>query len=94
MDWCSGTEKFSPDWVSPPGDTILDLMEERDWNQIELANRLGFSTKYLNQLIKGEVAITYDTAQKLESVLGSTVSFWMNRELQYRQHVARLEAKV
>lgn len=89
----SQVEKFAPDWVSTPGDTILDLMEERDWNQVELANRLGFSTKHLNQLIKGKVTLTYDTAQKLERVLGSTVSFWMNRESKYRQHVARLEAE-
>jgi len=89
----SQVENFAPDWVSTPGDTILDLMEERDWNQVELANRLGFSTKHLNQLIKGKVSLTYETAQKLERVLGSTVSFWMNRESKYRQHVARLEAE-
>tara|TARA_R110000772_G_scaffold38016_4_gene89929 strand:- start:1650 stop:2753 length:1104 start_codon:yes stop_codon:yes gene_type:complete len=89
----SQVEKFLPDWASAPGDTILDLMEERDWNQVELANRLGFSTKHLNQLIKGKVTLTYDTAQKLERVLGSTVSFWMNRESKFRQHVARLEAE-
>ena len=89
----SQVENFAPDWVSAPGDTILDLMEERDWSQVELANRLGFSTKHLNQLIKGKVTLTYDTAQKLERVLGSTVSFWMNRESKYRQHVARLEAE-
>ncbi len=89
----SQVERFTPDWVSTPGDTILDLMEERDWNQVELANRLGFSTKHLNQLIKGKATLTYDTAQKLERVLGSTVSFWMNRESKYRQHVARLEAE-
>jgi HTH-type transcriptional regulator/antitoxin HigA len=89
----SQVEKFAPDWVSTPGATILDLMEERDWNQVELANRLGFSTKHLNQLIKGKVSLTYDTAQKLERVLGSTASFWMNRESKYRQHVARLESE-
>jgi len=89
----SQVENFSPDWVSPPGDTILDLMEERDWNQVELANRLGFSTKHMNQLIKGKVTLTYDTAQKLERVLGSTVSFWMSRESKYRQHIARLAAE-
>jgi HTH-type transcriptional regulator/antitoxin HigA len=89
----SQVERFTPDWASTPGDTILDLMEERDWNQVELANRLGFSTKHLNQLIKSKATLTYDTAQKLERVLGSTVSFWMNRESKYRQHVARLKAE-
>jgi len=48
----------SPDWASPPGDTIVDVMEERDWSQAELARRLGFSTGYLNQLIKGNISIT------------------------------------
>ncbi|MEE8058282.1 MAG: ImmA/IrrE family metallo-endopeptidase [Pseudomonadales bacterium] len=89
----SETGTFSPDWASPPGDTILDLMEERDWNQAELANRLGFSPKHLNQLIKSKVSLTYDAAQKLERVLGSSVSFWINREAKYRQQLARLEAQ-
>ena len=28
--------KFDPEWVSPPGDTIVDLLEERGWPQSEL----------------------------------------------------------
>lgn len=89
----SPIEAFAPDWASPPGETILDLMEERDWSQAELANRLGFSAKHLNQLVKGKVALTYETALKLERVLGSTAEFWMNRESQFRQQLARLEAE-
>lgn len=61
---------FAPDWVSPPGDTILDLMAER----------LGFSLKHVNQLIKGKVALTEDAAIRLQSVLGSSVGFWLKRE--------------
>ena len=26
-------QTFSPDWASPPGDTIIDLMEEKDWTK-------------------------------------------------------------
>lgn len=84
---------FSPDWVSPPGDTILDLIEERDWNQSELSRRLGFSTKHLNQLIKGKAALTEDAALRLERVLGSTANFWLNREVKYREHLARIETQ-
>jgi len=87
-----GTD-FLPDWVSPPGETILDLIEERDWNQTELARRLGFSTKHLNQLIKGKTALTEDAALRLERVLGSTANFWLNREAKYREHRARLQAR-
>ncbi len=84
---------FNPDWISPPGDTILDFMEERDWNQVELADRLGFSTKHLNQLIKGKVSLTDEAALRLERVLGASADFWLNREAKYRERLARLNAK-
>ena len=85
--------KFQPDWISSPGDTIRDLMEERDWNQVELAKRLGFTTKHLNQLVKGKASLSKDTALRLERVLGSTARFWLNRETIYRERLARLEAQ-
>ena len=82
-------QTFSPDWVSPPGDTIVDLMEERDWSQIDLARRLGFGAKHLNQLIKGNVPLTDDTALRLGRVLGINANFWLNREAIYRVHSKR-----
>lgn len=85
--------KFQPDWISSPGNTIRDLMEERDWNQVELAKRLGFTTKHLNQLVKGKASLSKDTALRLERVLGSTARFWLNREAIYRERLARLEAQ-
>ena len=84
--------KFKPDWVSPPGDTIVDLMEERDWSQAEVAQRMGFSPKHLNQLVKGKVSLTDDAALRLERVLGSTATFWLSREAKYREQLARLDA--
>ena len=86
-------QEFQPDWISSPGDTIFDLMEERDWNQVELARRLGFTTKHLNQLIKGKATLSEDAALRLERVLGSTARFWLNREAIYRERLARLEAQ-
>jgi HTH-type transcriptional regulator/antitoxin HigA len=56
---------YAPDWVSPPGETILDIIEERDWTQAELAQRLGYTTKHVNQLIKGKVPLTDDAAIRL-----------------------------
>ena len=82
--------KIQPEWASPPGDTISDLMEERDWNKVELAQRLGFTTKHLNQLIKGEASLSEDAALRLECVLGSTARFWLNREAIYRERLARI----
>lgn len=79
---------FAPDWVSPPGDTILDLLEEREWTQQQLADRLGYSLKHVNQLIKGKVPLTEDAAVRLQNVLGASVGFWLTREAQYRERVA------
>jgi HTH-type transcriptional regulator/antitoxin HigA len=85
-------EPFSPDWVSPPGDTILDFLEERDWTQQQLADRLGYSLKHVNQLIKAKVPLTEDAAIRLQNVLGASVGFWLTREAQYRERMALLEA--
>ncbi|MES2149664.1 MAG: helix-turn-helix domain-containing protein [Pseudomonadota bacterium] len=83
---------FAPDWVSRPGDTIIDLVEERGWTQAELAGRLGYSEKHVSQLVNGKVALTDDAALRLERVLGSHAGFWLAREAKYREHCARLEA--
>ena len=85
----SSLTEFAPDWVVTPGDTIADLLEERGWKQAELAIRTGFTTKHVNQLIKGDAPITQETAAKLEKVLGSTVRFWMGLDTQYREQIAR-----
>lgn len=83
---------FAPDWVSPPGDTILDLIEERSWTQAELARRLGYTEKHISQLINGKAPLTDEAALRLERVLGANAGFWLAREAKYREHCARLEA--
>ncbi|MDY7093950.1 MAG: HigA family addiction module antitoxin [Acidobacteriota bacterium] len=92
------TQAFRPDWVSHPGETIEDLLEEREWTQAELARRTGFTRKHVNELVKGNAGISSDAALRLESVLGSSAEFWMQRDSQYReamqrrQHLDRLKA--
>ena len=80
---------FQPDWVSPPGDTIADLLEEKSWSQAEFAQRCGYTTKHASLLINGKASITEDTALKLERVLGCSARFWLVREAQYRETIAR-----
>ena len=78
------TMYFTPQWVSPPGDTIQDVIEERDWNLDQLSEALGYSPQFINQLLNGEAIITKDIALNLARVIGSTSEFWLNREAQYR----------
>ena len=84
---------FKPDWVSPPGDTILDLAEEKAWTQGELAKRLGYTDKHLSLLVNGKVSLTIDAAARLERVLGGSIEFWMNREANFQRHKARLKSE-
>lgn len=88
----SDTAPFAPDWVSPPGDTILDLLEERDWTQNQLSDRLGYSTKHVSQLINGKVPLSEDAAIRLQNVFGAPVGFWLKREAQYRERTALMDA--
>ncbi|MEQ8384184.1 MAG: helix-turn-helix domain-containing protein [Coleofasciculus sp. A1-SPW-01] len=86
-------QPFMPDWISPPGDTIADLIEEREWSQVDLAKRLGYTTKHVSLLLNGKAPITEETALKLANVLGSNASFWLSREAQYRAKLAQQEAE-
>ncbi len=82
-------QAFAPDWISPPGETIDDLLDERHWTQAELAERAGFTRKHVNDLIKGRATITAETAGRLDRVLGGTSQFWLTREAQYRAALER-----
>jgi HTH-type transcriptional regulator/antitoxin HigA len=83
--------EFSPDYASPPGETIDDLLEEKSMTQKDLAERLGVSTKHVNQVIKGHAPISADLAIGLEMVFGVPADFWMTREAIYRTRVAKLK---
>ncbi|PZV11149.1 MAG: DNA-binding protein [Pseudanabaena sp.] len=84
---------FTPEWVSPPGDTIIDAIEERDWTQSQLAERLGYTEKHVSLLINAKVPITEESAQKLSRVIGSTPEFWLRREAQYRAQLVQVEER-
>ena len=84
---------FRPDWVSHPGETIADLLEEKGWSQAELAQRMSFTRKHVNELIGGRTALTAEAALKLEATLGGDAGFWLAREAQYREALVRSEVE-
>lgn len=83
--------EFRPDYVSPPGDTLLEVLESLGMTQAELARRMGRPKKTINEIIQGKTAITPETALQLELVLDIPASFWSNREQQYQEAKARIE---
>ena len=81
--------QYNPDYVSPPGDTLEEVLEDRGITQAELTYRMGSSQKTINEIIKGKAAITKETALQLELVLDIPAHFWINRERHYREFLAR-----
>jgi HTH-type transcriptional regulator / antitoxin HigA len=79
------------DFLSPPGDTIQEILDERGMKQTELAARMGRPREKINDVIKGREPVTIATAMQLEKVLGIPALFWMNREAQYRRELYALE---
>ncbi|HUT52871.1 MAG TPA: HigA family addiction module antitoxin [bacterium] len=84
-----GPDQLKPNYVAPPGDTLLETIQYIGLSQAELARRMGRPTKTVNEIIKGKAAITSETALQLESVLGIPASFWNNLEKSYREFLAR-----
>ena len=75
--------------VSPPGETLGELLQEREISQIELARRMGRPANAINEIVLGNKEITEDSALELERVLGTPAHFWLAREAKYREFLAR-----
>ena len=85
--------EYAPLSVTPPGTTLEEALEERGMSQAELAERTGRPKKTINEIVKAQAAITPETAIQLERVLGIPASFWIARQHQYDESVARANAE-
>ncbi|MCK9524221.1 MAG: HigA family addiction module antitoxin [Proteobacteria bacterium] len=82
-----------PSVAIAPGETIKENMMFLGMNQKELAARLGITQKHLSNIINGNASITYETALRLETVIGASAQFWLNLEMNYQLTQARLKAQ-
>lgn len=83
--------EYMPDYVSPPGSTLAEVMENLGISQQELADRSGRSRKTINEIVQGKSPITAETAIQFERVLGIPAHFWVARESKYRAWLAKQE---
>ncbi|MBI1246004.1 MAG: ImmA/IrrE family metallo-endopeptidase [Alphaproteobacteria bacterium] len=75
---------FNPNWASPPGATIRDLLECRAKTKEWLSAAIGCSTKDVEDLIEGHMPLDHKLALLLEFYLGPSAKFWLARERRYR----------
>lgn len=71
---------FAPDWAVPPGNTIREIMRQRNLSEPQLTELLNKSNSYIAGLLSGEIPITHDDATLLSVILGSTPGFWQRRQ--------------
>lgn len=81
--------EYSPDYVSPPGDTLEETLQSIGMTQVELAIRTGRPTKTINQILKGKASIEPETAIQFERALGIPAEFWIARQRRYDEFLAR-----
>lgn len=81
---------FQPNWASHPGATIADILHEKNLSLQEFAKKMEATSDQTRKLIDGGASITHEIARKLESILGASETFWMNRESQYQEDMARM----
>jgi HTH-type transcriptional regulator / antitoxin HigA len=80
------------DLAIPPGDYLLEVVHEAGITQADLARKMGRPAQAINEIIKGEKAITADTALQLEQVIGVPAHVWTGLEAEYQLVRARQQA--
>lgn len=77
---------YHPNYCSPPGDTIFEMLVERGISERELADHLGKPEAYVTDLLYGLIAISPELAQRLSIILkGPSADFWLRRDAAYQQ---------
>lgn len=79
--------KYEPDYATPPGETLRDLLGDLGMSQVELAERTGLSPKHINQVMQGAAPLTPDTASRLEPVVGVPAKFWNSLEASFQSRL-------
>jgi HTH-type transcriptional regulator/antitoxin HigA len=74
---------LSPELLIHPGETLREVIENRNMNQKELALRTGFSEKQISKVLNGKCPIRSQFAMALETALGIDAMFWLNLQANY-----------
>jgi plasmid maintenance system antidote protein VapI/Zn-dependent peptidase ImmA (M78 family) len=85
---------FQPTWVSAPGETIADILKERNITKSVFAQEMELSEQMVGTLLQGESEITINLARRLEKFLGGSIEFWMLRDHNYREVATNLSSEI
>lgn len=82
---------LSLDLIIHPGETIKELLEEKEMTQEELAIRTEYSAKHVSEVISGKKDISSRFANALEYVFNIPAEFWINLQGNYDNEIIELK---
>lgn len=75
-----------------PGEHLAEELDELGMTAAALARQLSVPTNRITQILKGQRAITGDTALRLAHFFGTSAQFWLNLQSFYDLRLAERSA--
>jgi antitoxin HigA-1 len=66
-----------------PGEILKDFLVDYNLSQTRLAGELRVPVRRINAIVKGNRAITTDTAVRLSKFFGNSIEFWLRLQEVY-----------
>ncbi len=71
-----------------PGEHLAEQLEALHMSAADLARRLKVPTNRITEILKGQRAVTGDTALRLGHFFGTSPEFWLNLQKLYELRLA------
>ena len=71
-----------------PGEHLAEFLEEHGLSQYRVAKDIHVSPRRINEIVKGERAVSADTALRLGTYFGVSAEFWLNLQSAYDLKIA------
>lgn len=75
-----------------PGEHLAEELTALNISATELARKLAVPTNRVTEILKGQRAITGDTALRLGHFFGTSAEFWLNLQSLYELRLAQEKA--
>jgi plasmid maintenance system antidote protein VapI len=75
--------EYDPDYVTPPFETLREVLSDANMNRLDLAGMLNVSPFAADMVLDGRTSIDNMIADKLSVGLGIPSEFWLERQHQY-----------
>ena len=91
--WGLNAKRLIPDneMIIHPGETLKEIMEDRNISAKSLAQSTGFTQNYISAVLNCKENISADFARKLEDALNIDTDFWMKLQELYDDELKTFE---